>query len=353
MANQIGDFKMQSANRNFVSRETTLNTRENISEVISLLVNIDTKAIEDKLLLSLETDQLTNFVEIEDIKEKIDPVVSCSKTGQQVDYWTDGKIGQLLQTIGKEQTIKIIKLKSANQVANHWLFTDHMALTKLSETDPVGYFVFAINAVLREMQYHATALSIKNSWNKDEAKDELHKLLQIAYNQANKIPLIVIIRVNELMRRYLSITQTRAAQKHLAFKETRIEYVTCSVSHIEEFEQGLQTTIANLIRFEVTRGKLKRNLSYQDVLDLKLSYKGFSNFRLQKKLKGMTEIEHTMYLLRDFMTDMSPTMVQIKTPEIKKPDTSFVHKGGFDLKIGTPKKKPIKLSFATVLVRKN
>ena len=353
MAYKTEDKIMQSANKDFVSRETIFNTRENLAEVVSLLVNVDNKAVEDRLLLVLETEQITNFIEIEEIKKEIDTIVYCIKTGQEVDYWTDDKIGRLLQTIGKKRAIEVIKIKSKNQVANNWLFTDHIALNKLSETDPVGYFVYSINAVLCEMQHFTEALNIKNSWNKQWAKNELYELLPIVYNQANKIPLIIIIRINELMRRYLSITQTRAAHKHLAFPETRMEYVTSSVSYIEEFEQGLQTTIANLIKYEVARGKLKRNLTYHDVLNLNLSYKGFSNFRLQKKLNSMTEIEYTMWLLRDFMSDMSPTSVEIRTPEIKKPDTLFIHKGGFNLNINKPKKTPIKLSFATVLRRKD
>lgn len=353
MAYKTEDLEMQSANKDFVSRETVFNTRENLAEIVSLLVNVDNKAVEDRLLLVLETEQITNFIEIEEIKNEINPVVSCTKTGQQVDYWTDDKISRLLQTVGKKRTIEIIKIKSKNQVANNWLFTDHIALTKLSETDPVGYFVYAISAVLSEMQHYTEALTIKNAWNKEWAKNEFHQLLPIVYNQANKIPLIIIIRINELMRRYLSITQTRAADKHIAFPETRLEYVTSSVSYIEEFEQGLQETIANLIKYEIARGKLKRNLTYADVLNLNLSYKGFSNFRLQKKLKSMTEIEHTMWLLRDFMSDMSPTSIEIKTPEIKKPNTLFIHKGRFNLTINKPKKEPIKLSFATVLRRKD
>ncbi len=343
---------MQSVNQSVTTSNKTLNTRKNLGEIISLLVNVDNKAIEDKLLLVLETDQLTSLIEIEEIKKEINPIVSCAKTGQQLDYWTDDKIGQLTQSIGKKRAIEIIELKSKDQIASNWLFTDHIALEKLSETDPVGYFVYAISKVLIEFQPFTEAITVKNSWNKDWAKNEKAKLLSIVYNSANKIPLITIIRINELMRRYLSITQSRTAYKHLAFSETRMEYITSSISYIEEFEQNLQTTISNLIKFEFLRGKLKPNLSYQDVMDLKLSYKGFSNFRYQKKLNSMSEIEHTMWLLREFMPNLSPVSVQIKTPEVKKPDTLFVHKGKFKLNTTTPEKKPIKLSFATVLKRK-
>lgn len=352
MANQTEDFKMQSANRNFVSKEVTLTIRENLAEVISLLVNVDNKAIEDKLLLTIETNQLINFIEIEEIKKEINPIIYCSKTGQEIDYWTDEKISQLIQTIGKTRTIEIIKFKSKNQVSNSWIYSDGNALNKLSETDPVGYFVYAISKVLIEFQPFSETLTIKNSWNKEWAENERDKLLPIVYNSTNKIPLIIIIRINELMRRYLSLIQSKSAYKHLAFPETRMEYITSSITYLEEFERGLQITISNLIKYEFSRGHLKTNLSYQDVMDLKITYKGYSNFRRQKKLASMTEIEHTMYLLRDFLTDLSPVMVQIKTPEIKKPDTMFVHKGEFKLNVTIPKKKPIKLSFANILTKK-
>lgn len=336
---------------NFASSDT-VNIREHLADVISILVNVDHKAVEDKLLLTMETTELANLVEIAELSAKynFDPTVYCCKTGQQIDYWSDDRIGQLIQTVGKIRAIEIMKIQSHNRVADHWLFTDGKALDQLSDNDPVGYFVYSLTKVLIEFQPFVEHLNTRNS---QIAKDKITELKIIVYKQANKIPLIVLIRVNELMRRYLSIIQSRAAYKHLAFPETRMEYITDSVSSLEDFEQGMQKTLGNLIRYEYSRGKLKPNLTYQEVMDLKLSYKGWSNFRNQKKMASMTEIEHTMYLLKDFMQDLTPTMVQIKTPEVnQQPQNAFIHKGELKLKLSVKKEKPIKLSFANVLQRK-
>jgi len=131
-----------------------------------------------------------------------------------------------------------------------------------------------------------------------------------------------------------------------------MQYITNSISTLEDFEQGLQISLSNLIKYEFKRGRLKTNLSYQEVMDLKLRYKGYSNFRNQKKLKGMSEIEYTLYLLKDFMAEMTPTMVQIKTPEKQIPKNMFHHSGSLTLKIPAQQPKPIKISFATTLKRK-
>ncbi len=345
-----------------VSRETTtFNARENLADIISLIVNVDQKALEDKLLLSLETSELSNLVDIAEISGTFDPAVYCTKTGQQIDYWSDDRIGQLIQSVGKERAVEIIKIRSRNRIADNWLFTDGVALDKLCDNDPVGYFVYALTHVVIEFQPGIGNLhgEIANPFQKhltdktdNEIKDKLSELKAIVYRQANKIPLLTITRVNELMRRYLSIIQSRAAYKHLAFVETRMEYITHTVSTLEEFEQGLQETLSNLIKYECSRGKLKQNLTYSDVMDLKLSYKGWSNFGQQKRLKGMTNIEATMYLLREFMPNMTPTMVEIKTPQKETPHTVFHHKGELTLNIVEPKKQPIKLSFAAVLKRR-
>lgn len=341
---------MKNRQASFVSHET-INVHEHLADVISILINVDNKAVEDKLLLTMETTELTNLIETNEFLEKhnFDPIVYCCKTGQQIDYWSNDRIGQLIQTVGSNRAIEVIKIQSRNRIADQWLFTDGKALDKLSDNDPIGYFVYSLSKVLLEFQPFVEKLLTRES---NIAKDKIIELKIIVYRQANKIPLIVIIRINELMRRYLSIIQSRAAYKHLAFPETRMEYVTHSISDLEAFEQGLQITLSNLIKYEFARGKLKPNLTYQEVMDLKLSYKGYSNFRHQKKMASMTEIEHTMYLLKDFMADMTPTMVGIKTPEKEKPQNFFVHKGEFKLKIKEPKKELIKISFATALQRK-
>ena len=325
------------------------NARENLADIISLIVNVDQKALEDKLLLSLETSELTNLVDIAEISGTFDPAVYCTKTGQQVDYWSDDRVGQLVQSVGKERAVEIIKIRSRNRIADNWLFTDGVALDKLCDNDPVGYFVYALTHVVIEFQPFVEHLGDKHS---SEAVDKLCELKAIVYRQANKVPLLIITRINELMRRYLSIIQSRAAYKHLAFAETRMEYITHTISTLEEFEQGMQQTLSNLIKYECSRGKLKQNLTYSDVMDLKLSYKGWSNFGQQKRLKGMTNIEATMYLLREFMPNMTPTMVEIKTPQKDIQHTVFHHKGELTLNIQAPKKQPIKLSFATVLKRR-
>jgi len=327
------------------------NVQQNLAEVISLVVNVDNKAVDDKLTQLYETESLILLLENEEVLDDIECNVYCEKTGQSIGTWDAEGVSYLVQTVGKERAKEIIKIKSRNQIAAHWLFTDDIALTKLADNDPVGYFVYAANAILVPFD---PVVQLFGTINEQHAKDSLRENKITAFKHVSKIPLNTVMRVNELMRRFLSITQSRAAYKHFAIPQLDIKLATENESTIEEFEQGLQETLANLIRDEHKRGRLKSNLTYQEVLDLKLHYKGFANFRNQKRLKSMTETEHVAHLLRDFMPDLTAFQVELKAGHEPEPAGVKLetHKGSLTLNIQEPEKKPIKMSFAQILKRR-
>lgn len=334
-----------------MQHDKTLNTRDNLSEVISLIVNIDDKAIDERLTVISDNQDFSNNLDAAAIIDVIDYNVYCSKTGQVISRWTEQEISLLIGQVGKKRAQQIINIKSVNQIAPQWLFTDDIALNKLAESDPIGYFVHALTAVLIEFQSFAQEFQSRDS---TEARLKMTALKAVVYRQASLLPLNAIVRVNELMRRYLSIIQSTAAYKFLAFVDTRMEYIAHSIPDLEQFEQGIQETIGNILQFETKRNRIKATLTYQEVMDLKLRYKGHSNFRNQKKLNSMTETEHVAYLLKDFMTDLTPTQLQIKAG--KEPEKSGVelktHTGELTLKIKEPEEKPLKLSFAAILKRR-
>ncbi len=333
------------------SSQNELNVNSHIAEIISLVVNVENKAIEDTLLQYQETDGLIKLLENEEVTAEINPEVYCKKTGQVVKTWSDQEISYLVQTIGKVRAKEIIKIKSRNQVALHWIFTDDNALENLSNNDPIGYFIYAASALVMPF---SPFMQLIGTEQEQHAHDMTTALKARAFNQLSNMPMVDIIRVNELMRRFLSITQSVTAHKHWAIAEIELNTITSSIARLEEFEQGLQETLGNLIRAEVKRGKLKSNMSYQEVMDLQLHYHGHSNFRNQKRLKSMTETEHVAFLLKDFMPDLTPVQVQIKAGN--EPEPSGVkletHKGEMNLQIQPPKEMPLKLSFAQILKRR-
>lgn len=331
--------------------QNTDNVQKNLSEIISAIVNVDKEAVEDRLTQLSETEDLILLLENEELLDNIDKVVYCIKTGQEISKWNAENVSYLVQTLGKERALEVIKIKSHNQVISHWIFTDDKALEKLSDNDPVGYCVYAMATVLIPFD---PMTQLIGTIREEEARKQLLEERIVAFKQLNKIPLSNIIRLNELMRRFLSITQSKAAYKHIAIPELRMIIATQSISYLEDFEQGLQETIANLIRDEFKRGRLKSNLTYQEVMDLSSLFKGHANFRNQKRLKSMTETEHVAFLLKDFMPNMTPVQVQIKSGNEPGPIgvKLKIHKGDLTLNIQEPEKKPIKLSFAQILKRR-
>lgn len=330
------------------------NTNSNLAEVIAMIVNVDEQAVDDKLTRLNETHQLINMLDCEEIDQEIDCNVYCNKTGQLLRTWDEADISYLVQTVGKKRAKEVIKIKSKNQIADQWLFTDGEALEQLSDNDPVGYFVYAMNKVLVSFD---PVVQLIGQPREAEAFEKLHENRIVTYKHAAEMPLNLLIRVNEIMRRFLSITQSKAAYNHLAIPQTDMKLASETVSTIEEFEQGVQETIANLIRYEFKRGRLKNNLTYQEVMDLKLHYKGHSNFRNQKKLKVMTETEHVAFLLEDFMPNLTPFQVQMKAgsaPEMQSGVKLKTHTGELQLNLTETKveKTGIKLTFAQLLKKR-
>ncbi len=329
--------------------QNPLSVSNHLAEIISLVVNVEDKAVEDKLLQFEDTEQLIKLLENEEVFEEIDKDIYCLKTGQLVKTWDIEEVSNLVQSIGKVRAKQVIKIKSKNLVSPRWIFTDDKALEQLSDTDPMGYFVFAASAIVLPFsaaaQYFGTDLE-------NQVIEDLTEVKSNGYFQASKLPLVDIIRLNELMRRFLSITQSQTAYKHWPKQPEQIGVITYSLKNLIAFEQSIKETLTNLIRAEVKRGRLKSNMSYQEVMDLKLHYHGYSNFRNQNKLKSMTETEQVAFLLKDFMPDDTPFQVGLKAgfePTGVKMET---HTGKLELQIQEPKEQSIKLSFAQVLKRR-
>jgi len=335
--------------------------KENFAEIVDLITTVEQVAIKERIEAG-KTRQLNSedvrFWEIKDYF-KDDFNIYCDKTGNEIEYINSDAIIQMLSTHNNSRVIELITNAKRNRIDPNWLFTDPKSLDALSETDPIGYFVYAASQVLRCYQPYwqgkeATDQEANDKWRNDKA------FLNHALHHCNEYhPTLDIIEANELMRRYLTITQTLAAINRVKFTKpiTDLAYL---YNDIPTFKRALIASIESIIEYEYRERKVKSHLSYADIVSLNLRYKGHSNFRGQKSLKGMSEMDQILAIVEQFTPQMNSikqlvavNAIEEKLQETQQLEQTITHKGGpIVFNIPEITKPIIKLSFAQILQQK-
>jgi len=332
---------------------------ENFAEIIDLITTVEDIAVKERIEAGSARQLNSEDVRFWEIKEhfKSDFNIYCDKTGNEIEYICSDAIIQMLSTHNDKRVIELITNAKRNRIDPNWLFTDPKSLDALSETDPIGYFVYAASQVLRIYAPYwqgkeATDAGANDRWRADKAF--LNKSLQMC----NELEL-EIIETNELMRRYLTITQTLAAINRVKFTRP-ITDLAFLYNDIPAFRRALTASIESIIEYEYSEKKVKSHLSLADISDLNLRYKGHSNFRGQRTLRGMSGMDQILAIVGEFTPTMNvikqmkvERAVEAKLQEQQKMYKPIKHEGGpIVLNIPETVKPTIKLSFAQILQQK-
>ncbi len=336
---------------------TNESAKLNLASILDIITSIDQTAIDDQLTKVGGLYKHLNGLDTLEALNGIDFNIYCNKTGKQLSQFNFEELKLIHLTNGIDKTIELIRIKQREQVSLHWIYTDPKSLDQLSEIDPLGYFVYAANFVLPIYNIstgYGDNIFAKAIEDRFYAQVELHKAL-------TNIDLTLIIETNELMRRYLSIIKTRKAItvikkycERTGFLEFTINTIAKSDYHIKLFQKSIRTILRAVITEQYRRNRIKTDLTYGDVINLKLTYEGYSQFRGQHRLKSMTETEQILMELEDFIP---PSFIEARKMEIEKERLS---KTGIkpiqtktnkliELKFNQPEKPAIKFSFKNLL----
>lgn len=338
-------------------KQQKINVEANLSNVIDLITQITDETISDQIERINNTDNLLKTIEISELINDLDINFYCSKTGRKLGQWSIDDLRRLQLAVGNDRAKYIIIKKQFENVAIDWIYTDTKALENLSNSDPIGYFVYATNYVIPiiiDLPQITEDKQIKYIYERNIEKAIIAKQLQ-------EIDLNIIVATNELMRRYLSLIQTKKAIrvitkycKKIKFTEYTLTNIATTNWSVTLYQKALKKILNEIIREEYRRNRIKTDLTYADVVNLKLRYEGYANFRSQRRLRNMTEIEHVMMELQEFipanivermhMEQVKEQSKQtgVKAIKVDKPVT---------IKIAKPSKKPFKISFASALRR--
>ena len=332
---------------------------EGVADIVAILSEVEQEALVDGLANYHETQELIKVVDFATISanpELNNLTYYCTKTGQPLSQIAPDSFVKMQDIVGNDLANEMFKRKSIEQVSTHWLFTDESALDKLSKIDPYGYFVYSAFFVIRpdEIVKYYTHLkqnkenyAIEARWNELRNKIKFWQIIQ-------SIAIKDILEINELMRRYLALIHNTTLPDtiQLTYKLMTGDKDTLD---IEAWKALLKNNIKYIIIKAYRKHEFKKDITYADVVTLQGMFKGFSNFRGQRKLRRHTNTENVMMLLRDFITDIPEHQLRpaafwhARTPPRTK---SISFKGTIKLAIKTDKKQPKKLSFVDILKKK-
>jgi len=344
---------MQSSDK--IAAKRDYNMQSNFAEIVDLITTVEQVAVNERIEAGTLRQINSEDVRFWNLKED-DFNIYCDKTGNKINDISSDAIIQMLSTHSDTRVNELITNAKRNCVDPNWLFTDSKSLESLSETDPIGYFVFAASAVLRCYQPYwqgkeTTDPVANDKWREDKAS------LNNALHYLDIYPSSDIVEINELMRRYLTITQTLSAINRVKFTLTSLPTLH---SHLAQFKQELIASIEAIIEYEYREAKIKTHLSYADIVSLNLRYKGYANFRGQKSLKGMSEMDQILAVIEQHTPQMNSiqqlvavSKVEIELEVQQQATKSIKHEGGpISFNIPTTKAPTIKLSVAQMLQQK-
>lgn len=279
---------------------------DNLDSILAHLTVVSDQAIDDRFSIFRSAEDFSIALTAAEIEAQgIELVIYCSKTGQPIDEISHYRFGRLFKMYGKEKTIDIIKRLQLGKTAEHWLYTDGESLAKLSEIDPRGYFVYAVSALFRPLQgYCGVKL---NDWNEEfTARHQWTMAKHLLWKNTQECDVKIIIEANEMLRRFLGLFHmAKLLRRNLSWHEVQLPNVS---PHL--LINDLKKNISAILAYEAKKGRIKKNPSLAEINELKVIYQGHSNFRQQRRLKNMSELERIMIDLAEFMPDDSDSVLK-------------------------------------------
>lgn len=305
-----------SAPRGMLQVGTGFDLKTDINAFVAAITEINTKAIADSF--ERREIDLAAIAKNIDLLQEEERIVAdygmllqrrCKKTGKLLDSIEPQTILNWEKVQEPELLRAGLELQFVEYCHSAWLATNPDALQKLSELRPLEYFVYAASKVFSRI----------GGWEKEPGGLEINQMTRIKdlaalydHNSLNMMRpngKVEFGIANELMRRFLSLIHPSRALHVLDF--SGLEFATLTPELVIEI---IKKNIKLVVQYEYRKGRLRRNISYADALDLKNLYGGFTNFRRQGKPKKLTDTEIAYLSIKhEFMPGLTKARVAIKT----------------------------------------
>ncbi len=265
------------------------------ARVTDLLVNIQNDKIDESIQFILNNIKRINNNNIDDCK------VYCNKTGKHITSISITDFKYLVSMHGFDKAKEILQITSLQYTDPLWLFTDGERLDYLKAFDPIGYCIYAASRVYNT-QYITENIIRKDSKFEKKFKLARHEFIVQLRKQLDSqaIDKSELNKLNELMSRYLQLIHTGKAKSFIQFSEVDPNKLT-----IEIMETDIIANIKSIIKYYQKTGLIKPNMTAADVIHIKSKLKGYSNFRTQQSVKGITDTDIYFQELGEAFIDFS------------------------------------------------
>lgn len=227
----------------------------------------------------------------------------CNKTGKCLRELTINEVLNMEFLHGPELVKRSLQAAAISNVAPQWIVTNPDSLEKLQAMYPADYFVFAASKVFVGIGNWGALKGSEE--NKLKRVKLLAKLRTLAGSQLPE----KLAEANEAMRRFLALIAPSQAHGIIDWGDLVFENLTP-----QDVIDAIAKNIKLILKHEYRNGRLRRNVSFHDVIELKEIYNGFANFRRQGKPKKLTDTEIAYLSLKhEFMPGLTKSQVFVKT----------------------------------------
>ena len=305
-----------SSPRSMLQVSTGFDLKTDMNAFVEAITEINTQAIADSFeRRAIDLSAVAKNIDLMQEEKRIAADYGillqrrCKKTGKLLDSIEPQTVLNWEKVQEPELLRAGLELQFVEYCHSAWLSTNPESLQKLSELRPLEYFVFACSKVFSRI----------GKWEKEPGGLEINQTTRLkdlaalydwnCLNLARVDGKVTVGIANELMRRFLSLIHPSRALHILDF--TGLEFATLTPELVIE---TIKKNIKLVVQHEYRKGRLRRNVSYADALDLKNLYGGFANFRRQGKPKKLTDTEIAYLSIKhEFMPGLTKARVAIKT----------------------------------------
>ena len=257
----------------------------------------------------------------------IDPrFIYCSMTGHKLGQRTDEDLKLAMQIHGVNKMPELVKYNLQSSISAAWMYKSGRDLHKLSEADPIGYYVYAISKMFERS--FDNLLAKKDAEHGDmqfallkekiRANQTLHLLIE-----QHAITLHDIIAANEALRHFLALIDP-ARLPHVARMKIwdkggyKLVYLAFQVAQVEEL---LKKIIANLLYRET---QFQGRVSMATMVAFSDKFGGLSSFKSQGRNSPTSEMDYIRAILAENTID---DMIQYGADWERARKSNLIHPG--------------------------
>lgn len=233
----------------------------------------------------------------------------CRVTGAPLGgkIYSDEMLQSMATIHGSARMIELLKQSALCQISPNVVYSDPESLHNLSIKAPLEYFMMCagkLHVYACELQLHR----IQEKWtSEDRLKILKDKITAYAKLQSlSDADLPIVIKCNELMRRFLGLHHPEEAKIKLMQMEASLAVVCSSVETLGEFYRYLQSLLAHILRDFTTNRRISTGL----VAQMKADKRGSTAFYTQRKLKALTKDEAAVEDLLGFFKETSEITIK-------------------------------------------